>query len=476
MGIALFLETIRSPSFAETRLLLPLAIFGILHGMHEWFEFFLRQATWLDLRVSAQIYWLRMALLAISFIALGLYGLRACQQHRPECLSRLALPLALLGLYILAISVIWAFKSADLNRNMLINNLIRYLLAVPAAILASLGLSTQKSEAREENRFLLSKKFHWASLGFGIYGISQLFVPPLALFPANIINNQLFFSITGLPIEAVRAVVAFAITTGIVQAVHTVEKERQKELFDTQKERVDALEYAQKEMAAREALQQKLFRYTVQAQEEERARISRELHDETAQILSAFSLELAALGNRLDEPPAQLTPTLNRLQTLSQDMSQGIYRLVHDLRPAQLDDLGLVPAIQNLIGNECCKMELDVVLEVDGKSQRVDPLVETVLYRVAQAALTNVARHARTQQADVQIRFDKDRVTLNVEDQGVGFDSAEALIAPRGWGLEGMKERVSGVGGEFYIKSNPGKGTTVTAVLPCIAPAEEQNT
>lgn len=222
--------------------------------------------------------------------------------------------------------------------------------------------------------------------------------------------------------------------------------------------RIVELEKMQAEMVTRETVSKQLLHHTVETQEEERARISRELHDETAQILSAFSLELAALRNRLGEEPERLIPNFNRLQELSKDMSQGIYRLVHDLRPAQLDDLGLVPAIQNLIGDECCKMALDVSLHVSG---------ETVLYRVAQAALTNVSRHARTQQAKVQICFEKDKVVMQIKDQGIGFNPSEPLIAPRGWGLEGMKERISSVGGEFQIQSAPEKGTTVTAIIPC---------
>ena len=237
--------------------------------------------------------------------------------------------------------------------------------------------------------------------------------------------------------------------------------------------RIVELEKMQAEMVTRETVRKQLLRHTVEAQEEERARISRELHDETAQILSAFSLELAALRNRLGEEPERLAPSFNRLQELSKDMSQGIYRLVHDLRPAQLDDLGLVPAIQNLIGDECCKMALDVSLHVSGEAHRVSSLTETVLYRVAQAALTNVSRHARTQQANVQICFEEDKVVMQIKDQGIGFNPSTPLVVPHGWGLEGMKERISSVDGEFQIKSAPQKGTTVTAIIPCIPSDEE---
>ena len=219
-------------------------------------------------------------------------------------------------------------------------------------------------------------------------------------------------------------------------------------------------------MAAREEMRRDLLRHTVQAQEDERARISRELHDETAQVLSAFSLGLATLNNKLDKEHGDLVSTIDHLQNLGKDMSQGIYRLVHDLRPAQLDDLGLVPAIQNLIGRECCKMELEVSLDVEGTSQRVDPLIETVLFRVAQAALTNVSRHAQTQQADVSISFEKELITLKITDNGIGFNTEGPFIPPSGWGLAGMRERVEAVNGKFILKSSPGEGTSIEIIVP----------
>jgi signal transduction histidine kinase len=147
-------------------------------------------------------------------------------------------------------------------------------------------------------------------------------------------------------------------------------------------------------------------------------------------------------------------------------MSQGIYRLVHDLRPAQLDDLGLVPAIQNLIERECCKMELEVSLDVEGASQRVDPLIETVLFRVAQAALTNVSKHAQTQQAKVDISFEKDLITLHIRDNGVGFNTKGPFTPPSGWGLAGMRERVEAVNGRFILKSSLGEGTSIEVIVP----------
>jgi len=212
-------------------------------------------------------------------------------------------------------------------------------------------------------------------------------------------------------------------------------------------------------------MRQDLLRHIVVAQEDERARIARELHDETAQILTAFSFHLAALRNAL---PAKtnLHPQLDQIQTLSRQMSAGIYQLVRDLRPAQLDDLGLVPALQYQCDEVFNRAGLRVHLEVSGERRRFDKLVETVIYRVAQEALTNIARHAGVQEAEMQLQFEQDHISLSVIDQGKGFH-VEDHSAERGrWGLEGMRERAESVSGTLLLHSTPGSGTEVEIIVP----------
>ncbi len=466
MGIALLLETSRSPSLAEVRLLWPLAVFGILHGLHEWFELFLQQAFWMDTQVAEIVSWTRLVLLAISFLSLAFYGIQASRLQKRETLFRLKLPLSALGFYfaVIIFSAIIAYKNSDLILSVLANNLIRYLLAVPAAVLASIGLRMQSKEAQKDKRFPLVSNLNWAAFGFGLYGFSQLFVSPLAMFPAQFLNNQNFFAATNIPPEIIRSITALIITFGMVRAIQVIEVERQEQLTVAREARVEALERVKEELAAREQMRRELLRHTVQAQEDERSRIARELHDETAQVLSAFSLELATLNNQMKGSP-EITQTIEDLQGLSKEMAQGLYRLVHDLRPAQLDDLGLVPAIQNLIGNECCKMGLDVSLKVEGKPQRIDSLVETVLFRVTQASLTNVARHAQTRQAYVAIRYEPRSITLRIKDKGIGFNPEGPFTPPSGWGLAGMRERVESVGGQFQLQSSPGQGTSIEVVV-----------
>ena len=204
--------------------------------------------------------------------------------------------------------------------------------------------------------------------------------------------------------------------------------------------------------------------HTVRAQEDERSRIARELHDETAQVLTAFSLNLATLRTYIDIVP-ETTPLVDRLQILCKQMSQELYRLVHDLRPAQLDDLGLIPAIQSLKDSYALQ-GLDVSMLVQGKSRRLDNIVETVLFRLIQESLNNVLRHAQIQSAQILVNFEPQEIIVKVIDAGIGFDPEKPLIPPHGWGLAGMRERVELIKGNLRIDSSPGKGTTVEVIVP----------
>ncbi|MFH1909328.1 MAG: sensor histidine kinase [Chloroflexota bacterium] len=467
MGLAMALEIGRFPSLVNVNLLVPLAGFGILHGLHEWFEVYLMQIVWLGAEFPEWIAWSRLVLLAISFIVLIIYGVGAFRLPRQKALPVAALGLGILAIYILIIvfNAVAAYRVGQVIWLRFTDALIRYLLAVPGALLAAQGLHFQASAARAENRRPLAASLQWAALGFGIYGLTQIFVNQVDMFPARWISADAFLAATGVPIQAIRSVMATVVMIGMLRATQVLEAERQKQLLAAQQARLEALEQIQVELTKREALRRELLRHTVQAQEDERARIARELHDETAQILSAFTLDLATLQSTLPgHPDAKLL--IERLQTHSRQMSQGLYHLVHDLRPAQLDDLGLVPTLNYLLERDFSPKGLNVSLEVQGEARRLDPILETVFFRVAQEAVTNVARHAKTKKALIQLVYAPQQITLRVIDSGIGFDPTETFNPPRGWGLAGMRERVESVGGKLRIQSAPGKGTTIEVVVP----------
>lgn len=467
MGLTLLLERNWSMASGQTRILLALATFGILHGIHEWLEFYLLAAGAFGDAVPGWLSWLRLILLYLSFVCLIVYGISSFRQPGYTPLAGMRLGLAVLlpfGAGIL-ISAALAYRAAVHPWLDLLDGLSRYLLAFPGAAFAALALRDASIRQRSLGNPKVARHYLLAASGFLFYGVTQFFVRPLDMFPANWINAEAFRSLFGFPVQILRAGAAVVITIAIVRVTQALERERALQLESAREERLRVLEQIQSEMSKREQMRRELLQHTVFCQEEERARIARELHDETSQTLSALSLDLATLKTMIPKGDQSLE-FVDRLQSLNKQMAQGLYRLVHDLRPAQLDDLGLIPALQYLADQDARGKGLDIRLTIEGKNRRLEASVETVLYRIAQEALTNIVRHAQTRQGAITLRYETQQVTLRVEDQGSGFDLAKNFLPPQGWGLAGMRERVEAVGGDLSIQSEPGKGTAVVAVIP----------
>ncbi len=200
----------------------------------------------------------------------------------------------------------------------------------------------------------------------------------------------------------------------------------------------------------------RLLARVIAAQEEERKRIGRELHDETCQTLAA--LALAARSGRAAEAEALAGRALD-----------GIRGLIHDLRPAVLDDLGLAAAVRWLAVRHLARQGVAVRCEIEEPLPRLRPAVETALFRAAQEALVNVARHAAAETVLIQAAGAGDRLRIEIEDDGCGFEPA-AVAAPspdgRGLGLLGMRERLALIGGRCEIDAAPGRGTRVLLEAP----------
>ncbi len=247
-------------------------------------------------------------------------------------------------------------------------------------------------------------------------------------------------------------------------------QKRQLELEEEQKARLEAQNQVKEELVKREKLRIEFLRHLVQAQEEERARIARELHDETAQTLTAASLNFCTLGKML-AGNTEVADVVDRLQGLCRQMNKDLYRLVHDLRPAQLDDLGLVAALRYLTDEAQRGTGVKATFNTIGSVKRLEPFVETIIFRVVQEALTNVIRHAETDKALVELDFSsQQRVVLRISDKGKGFESSGVQLSRPGWGLVGMAERVASINGVLTIDSASDKGTTVEVVIDCFPP------
>jgi signal transduction histidine kinase len=212
------------------------------------------------------------------------------------------------------------------------------------------------------------------------------------------------------------------------------------------------------------------------AQEDERQRIARELHDETIQMLIVLSRRLEALITP-SEPMSETTrQRLRSLQELIRNTSGGIRRFVRELRPPTLDHLGLVATIEGLTRDLAEKDELEAELRATGDVRRLTSEEELVLFRIAQEALSNVRRHSAASQVIVRLGFYPDKVLMAVDDNGRGFHVPERmddLVSMGRLGLIGMQERARTLGGTLTIQSEPGRGTVVTVDVPIQSRSEK---
>jgi signal transduction histidine kinase len=195
--------------------------------------------------------------------------------------------------------------------------------------------------------------------------------------------------------------------------------------------------------------------------EEQTRRISRELHDQAGQLVASVHIAIDEVARAA---PAATAARLGSVRELLDRVEDQLRRLSHELRPTMLDDLGLVTALEFLAEGVSARTGMAVTVE-GPRDERFPAPVETVLYRVAQEALTNVARHARARRAWVRVARDGPRLCCAIRDDGVGFDVGAVLErgSPQGIGLIGMRERLARVGGTLRLTSSPGAGTELLA-------------
>lgn len=208
-----------------------------------------------------------------------------------------------------------------------------------------------------------------------------------------------------------------------------------------------------------------LSRQLLQAQEEERKEISRELHDQIAQTLTGINIHLATLKTEAKVNTNDLEDKIAHTQRLVEQSVSIVHQFARDLRPTVLDDLGLVPALHSLMRDFKQRTGIHVRCTSSAGVEKLSSAKRTVFYRVAQSALANVAQHAKASRVTVRIRKVEGDVRIEVTDDGQGFEVERVLLAKRHLrlGLLGMRERVDMVGGSFSVKSTPGGGTTILA-------------
>jgi signal transduction histidine kinase len=237
-------------------------------------------------------------------------------------------------------------------------------------------------------------------------------------------------------------------------------------------QRTSEIEKLYEELKQRDQLRAMLLKKLIRAQEEERRRIARELHDETSQVIGALALELDTALATLPEGASR--DRLLEARAIALRTLDGIHRLSFDLRPSVLDDLGLFRAIEWYAERDLRKRGIAVRCETDEEDVRLAPEIETALFRAVQETITNIVKHSHAETVLIQCATTPQAVTIEIEDDGRGFDPAgisDTAATGRGLGLAGIRERMEILGGDALIDSAPGRGTRMVLT----APREEKN-
>ncbi|GAB4495997.1 MAG: hypothetical protein Fur0016_33230 [Anaerolineales bacterium] len=288
-------------------------------------------------------------------------------------------------------------------------------------------------------------------------------VAPLALIPPLLFAlGALWFAHRQIiqPLQELEAQAA-ALAWGDFDAI----RESVGGIAEVQRLQRELAEMARKVRAAQEGLRDYIGAITA-AQEEERLRLARELHDDTIQAVIALKQRVQLAQQAARE--ASTRRTLAELETLSEQTIENLRRMTRALRPIYLEDLGLAAALDVLARETAQNSGIAVAFHKTGRERRLPPEVELALYRIAQEALNNVVRHSQARRAAVRLSFDAEHVTLEVSDDGVGFAVPQSPtdFAPNGhFGLLGMYERASLIGGRLEVESAPGNGARLRVRL-----------
>lgn len=466
MGLAILFEFGHTSKLDFARALRLLIVFGLIHGLHEWIEMFMIIHSRINGPITSPwVFPYRMFALAVSFLFLIAFGARLITGVEKRRLY--------IGIFV-TITTIWIIGLLGVLNNQNTNEMktiaadvyTRYALAIPGAILAAWGLILQRKKFINIGMPSIGRDVLYAAIAFGLYGvIGQLFASPSIIFPSEYLNSEAFLRWFGFPIQVFRAITATLAAIFIIRSLRAFEVESN--------QRIEELRRAQLAEEQRlDALRAELLHRTVIAQESERQRIARELHDETGQTLTALGMGLRGMSEMISTNAKRAIEQANQLEKLAMQGVKELQRMVSGLHPPQLDDLGLLAALRWYASDTSKRFGIPINLVAHGNKPIVSSDVRAVVFRIAQEAITNVVRHAHASKIDIQLDYSEDNIYLRVEDDGMGFNTDDVMRKkpgkPTAWGLLGMVERASLVGGTCNILSQPGKGTLIEVNVPII--------
>jgi two-component system sensor histidine kinase UhpB len=238
---------------------------------------------------------------------------------------------------------------------------------------------------------------------------------------------------------------------------------------DEIKKLADSFNMMAKALMEKMRLERKYLSQIIEAQENERRRISRELHDEIGQALYAIKLNLEMVDKDLPHTTSVIRGRLGEAKSLSSQTLTAMRQLSLDLRPTMLDDLGLIPTLRWYIQNFSNRLDIYSNFETMGFEEKLSPQIETAFYRIVQEALNNIAKHAQADRVEISLVKRDSRIYASIQDNGKGFDLDRVLhpeSPERGFGIVGIQERVSLLGGQMDIQTRPGFGTLIHFEIP----------
>lgn len=462
MGLLVASEGGRASDVRLRRALPSLAAFGVVHAAHEWMEMYVlmgHPATPLEMSIMSAM---QLATLAFSFISLAAFGSFLLADTEVTRRLILLIPIGLQAVWVFGL---YHFRGVYVGQTLwdVADTWTRYTLAIPAALLTAIGLVAQQRAFRRSGLIRFGQDALWAAITFGWYGLfGQFFARNTPLFPSNLVNQQTFFELFGFPVQMFRAITAVAAALFVIRFLRAFQVEAERKIADLQAERL-------KESQQREIMRGELFRRVVAAQEAERQRIARDLHDETGQSLTAIGMGLRGLSGKLSSRNKEALGTIHKLESLNADALKELQRLISDLRPSHLDDLGLSAALRWYAGRIQEHSPISVRVDIVGEETDLDEPAKIAIFRIIQESLNNIIKHAHASHANIYLRFEEKNVRINVRDNGIGFDleRAKQQRASRpSLGLAGMQERAALLGGIVSVQSRPGYGTEVEALIP----------
>lgn len=237
-------------------------------------------------------------------------------------------------------------------------------------------------------------------------------------------------------------------------------------LEDSKRELEQRVQERTEQVQQMAAVRGQLLERLISAQEEERRRLARELHDEASQALSMIMMDLARTRDSLPRDAKEARQRLSQSRSLAEQTLADLRRMIHELRPEVLDQLGLVPALRSYVKSRLEAEKIKVQLQLPQLDERLAPLVEITLFRVIQEAITNISRHSGASLVNIEVVMKDSTVIATIKDNGRGFDVEAAFKAPESWGLRGIRERVAVIGGELSIESSSEHGTRLQVRLP----------